>query len=63
MPEFDGQIRIEQRKDVPDCVLRAREIAEPGDVVFFSPASASFDAYPNFEVRGKHFKSLVMELK
>lgn len=63
MPEFCGQILIEQRKDIPDCVRRAREIAEPGDVVFFSPASASFDAYPNFEVRGKHFKSLVMELE
>ncbi len=48
--------------DVPDCVRRAREAATEGDVVLFSPASASFDAYPNFEVRGRHFKQLVGEL-
>ena len=62
-PDFNGQISIERLNDVAECVKRAREVAEPGDVVFFSPASASFDAYPNFEVRGRHFKSLVMELE
>ena len=61
-PDFNGQIQIERLSDVAECVKRAREVAVPGDVVFFSPASASFDAYPNFEVRGRHFKSLVMEL-
>ncbi len=62
LPEFDGRILVERRADIPDCVSRAREIAVAGDVVFFSPASASFDAYPNFEVRGNHFKKLVREL-
>ena len=28
-----------------------------------SPASASFDLYPNFEVRGREFKSIVNALK
>lgn len=49
--------------DVPACVKAARRIAEAGDVVLFSPASASFDAYPNFEHRGRHFKQLVGELE
>jgi UDP-N-acetylmuramoylalanine--D-glutamate ligase len=28
-----------------------------------SPASASFDLYPNFEVRGRHYKQIVRELQ
>lgn len=35
----------------------------PGDVVSLSPASASFDLYPNFEVRGREFKNIVNALK
>lgn len=45
--------------DLHDAVLRAKEIAAPGDVVLLSPACASFDAFPNFEVRGRAFKELV----
>ena len=36
--------------------------AEKGDVVLLSPASASFDAFKNFEERGNKFKELVKEL-
>ena len=59
---YHGQFPIEMLENVPACVRRAHELAKPGWVVFFSPASASFDAYANFEVRGKHFKELVSEL-
>ena len=45
-----------------DAVEKARAAARPGDVVSLSPASASFDCYPNFEVRGQEYKRLVMEL-
>jgi len=45
-----------------EAVLKADEIAREGDIVFMSPASASFDMYPNFEVRGEHFRRLVLEL-
>lgn len=37
----------------------ARKFAEPGNVVLFSPASASFDMFKNFEERGKKFKEIV----
>ena len=37
--------------------------AQPGDIIILSPASASFDLYPNFEVRGREFKKIVNELK
>ncbi len=53
---------IELAADVASAVGRANEVARAGDVVLLSPASASFDAYPNFEARGNHFKELVNNL-
>ena len=47
-PLFDG------------AVADARAAAKAGDTVILSPAAASFDAFPNFMVRGRHFKELVM---
>ena len=49
-------------KDMKEAVDEARAAAKPGDIVSLSPASASFDLYPNFEVRGRHFKELVNAL-
>ena len=46
-----------------EAVAIARSIAKAGDIVSLSPASASFDCYPNFEVRGQHYKALVNALK
>ena len=54
---------IDDVENLPAAVARAAEVAGEGDIVLFSPASASFDAYPNFEKRGEHFKKLVGELK
>ncbi len=48
--------------DMAEAVAKADEVAGAGDIVFMSPASASFDMYPNFEVRGNHFKQLVNNL-
>ena len=45
-----------------EAIERAHALAGEGDVVLFSPACASFDWYPNFEVRGRDFKSRVMAL-
>ena len=45
-----------------NAVKAAAAAAESGDVVLMSPASASFDEFKNFMVRGNFFKKLIMEL-
>lgn len=40
----------------------ANEIAKRGQIVLFSPASASFDLFKNFAERGEKFKELVNNL-
>ncbi len=44
-----------------EAVEAARALARPGDVVLLSPACTSYDAYENFEERGRHFRALVLE--
>ncbi len=45
-----------------EAVKSAYDIAKEGDTVFFSPASASFDMFKNFEERGNKYKELVEKL-
>ncbi len=59
---YNGMPEIIRCENIAAAVLKANEIAKSGDVVTLSPASASFDAYPNFVARGNHFKELVNKL-
>lgn len=59
----EGSPKILRVKNMEEAVDAARSEAQAGDVVSLSPASAAFDLYPNFEVRGRHFKELVNELR
>lgn len=46
-----------------EAVKLSADRAEPGDAVLLSPACASWDMFPNYEVRGRRFKELVGELE
>ena len=57
-----------EKPEIVDCgnfeaaVRAAAATAESGDVVLMSPASAAFDQFKNFMVRGEFYKKLVREL-
>ena len=55
----EGSPEIYMAKDYAESVSIAHNIATEGDIVLLSPASASFDAFCNFEERGRFFKKLV----
>ncbi len=57
--QLDKRIKPVIVKDFEAAVNRARENAGAGDIVLLSPACASFDAFKNFEERGRYFKKIV----
>ena len=62
-PEYrPGCPEIVDCGDFTTAVHVAVAAAESGDVVLMSPASAAFDQFKNFMVRGDYFKKLIMEL-
>jgi UDP-N-acetylmuramoylalanine--D-glutamate ligase len=56
------EIFITDCGDFESAVRAAAAAAEAGDVVLMSPASAAFDQFKNFMVRGEFYKKLVREL-
>ena len=62
-PEYrPGCPEIVDCGDFTSAVHSAAAAAQSGDVVLMSPASAAFDQFKNFMVRGDYFKKLIMEL-
>ena len=59
----EAALPIQHADNMQHAVELARAAAKPGDIIILSPASASFDLYPNFEVRGREFKNIVNALK
>ena len=57
-----GTIRVSEAATIVDAVHQAKSLARPGDVVLLAPGCASFDMFPNFEVRGEAFKEAVRGL-
>ena len=62
-PEYDPKaLEITDCGSFEPAVRAAAAAAKPGDVVLMSPASAAFDQFKNFMVRGDFYKKLVKEL-
>ncbi len=62
-PEYDpAQLEIVDCGTFEPAVRAAAAAAKSGDVVLMSPASAAFDQFKNFMVRGDFYKKLVKEL-
>ena len=53
---------LHHAESVAEAVRLAHELAEPGQVVLFSPGGTSFDAFRDYEERGQEFKRLVRAL-
>lgn len=67
-PRFAARLRevpgltVLDAAGLADAVQRARDVAQPGDWVVLSPASSSFDEFENYEMRGRRFAALAMEV-
>lgn len=55
-------IDIYKVENLEEAVKIAYKCAVPNQIVLFSPASASFDMFKNFEERGDKFKKLVKNI-
>ncbi|MCR1850138.1 UDP-N-acetylmuramoyl-L-alanine--D-glutamate ligase [Paeniclostridium sordellii] len=60
--KLQGMNNIFRVSDMKEAVKTAYKLAQSGDVVLLSPACASWDMYPNFEVRGLDFKENIYNL-
>ena len=56
------KINIHMCDSLEQTIEIAKKSAQKGDVVLFSPASASFDMFKNFADRGHKFKDLVNKI-
>lgn len=57
-----GFLNTQTFEDLEGAVTTAFAQSNGGEIVLLSPASASWDMYPNFETRGEHFKEIVSKL-
>lgn len=57
-----GFHEVEKVSNMKEAVEAAARAAVNGDTVLLSPACASWDMYPNYEVRGRDFKNHVNNL-
>ena len=60
--DYHGQVELTDCGNFENAVRTAAAAAKEGDIVLMSPASASFDEFKNFMVRGNFFKQIVKEL-
>jgi UDP-N-acetylmuramoylalanine--D-glutamate ligase len=56
-------VKLFKVPDFYDAIDFAMKIAEPGECVLLSPAATSYDAFRNFEERGRAFKDYIKKRK
>jgi UDP-N-acetylmuramoylalanine--D-glutamate ligase len=60
--DWEGAVPCEIAHSLADAVERAHAIAQPGEVVLFSPGTSSFDMFKSYADRGDQFRALVHAL-
>jgi UDP-N-acetylmuramoylalanine--D-glutamate ligase len=59
---FTGVVPIFHEPALRTAMTRLYAAARPGDVVLLSPATSSFDLYPNYKARGRDFQAVFADL-
>ncbi len=62
-PAWKDSVPVTWDSTMDEAFARAHALAEAGDTILLSPATASFDQYVNYLARGEHFRSLVRGLQ
>ena len=57
-----GKYTVVRCNELEDAVHQAANLANPGNVVLFSPGGTSFDQFKDFEERGEAFRKWVLAL-
>jgi UDP-N-acetylmuramoylalanine--D-glutamate ligase len=60
--DWSGAVPCQIAESLAQAVDRSRALAQPGDVVLFSPGTSSFDMFESYVDRGDQFRSLVQAL-
>jgi UDP-N-acetylmuramoylalanine--D-glutamate ligase len=59
---WGGHVPCEQAASLGQAVTMAWSLAQPGEVVLFSPGTSSFDMFTSYADRGNQFRALVHAL-
>jgi UDP-N-acetylmuramoylalanine--D-glutamate ligase len=60
--DWGADVPSQRAVSLPDAVERANRVAQPGDVVLFSPGTSSFDMFKSYADRGDQFRALIQAL-
>lgn len=59
---WEGKLPLSWNQDLSQAIQYLQNIVVDGDSVLLSPATSSFDQYPNYEARGTDFRNIVFGL-